>query len=191
MEGLGVGTWDSFKPVRKLSWENIAQAIHDTVTMDDILPVFAPSIPRKGRRCPCPIHNGKDYNFSYTDYGYKCFSCGASGDVIAFVKEMQGLPTRAEAMQQINDAFHLGLDIHTELSSDALAEVNRRRAEAERKQKALDEWWDEYHRLWDEWIRLDRIRSSADPMSAEYANAVKTIDSVSHDINLHLDKEPG
>lgn len=184
-----MGTWDSYKPERRMGWEDIAQAIRSTVTMDDILPVFAPSTPRKHRRCPCPIHNGKDYNFSYTDNGYRCFVCGASGDVIAFVKELHGLSTRAEAMQQINDAFHLGLDFHAEMNAEVRAEVNKRRAEAERKKQESQAWWDEYHRLWDEWIRLDQIRSTAHPMSALYAKAVKNIDTIAYQIDS-LPPEP-
>ena len=77
-----------YHPERRVSWEDVAETIRETVTMDDVLSVYAPSTPRKGRRCPCPIHNGKDYNFSYTDKGYKCFVCNSSGDVITFIKEV-------------------------------------------------------------------------------------------------------
>ena len=43
-------------------------------------------------RGPCPFHHGKDPNFSVTaGGGYKCFSCGDSGDVFTFVMKHLGL----------------------------------------------------------------------------------------------------
>ena len=42
-------------------------------------------------RGPCPFHHGKDPNFSVTANGYKCFSCGDSGDVFTFVRKHLGL----------------------------------------------------------------------------------------------------
>jgi DNA primase len=42
-------------------------------------------------RGPCPFHHGKNANFSVTQYGYKCFVCGESGDVFTFVQKHLGL----------------------------------------------------------------------------------------------------
>ena len=71
--------WEkAYKPERKANIEDIVAIIHDSVTMEDVLSVYSPSTPRRGHRCPCPIHNGKDFNMSYTDHGYKCFVCRGS-----------------------------------------------------------------------------------------------------------------
>lgn len=44
-------------------------------------------------RGPCPLHQGKDPNFSiFGDRAhYKCFVCGKSGDVFNFIMEKEGL----------------------------------------------------------------------------------------------------
>ncbi|MEO7084052.1 MAG: DNA primase [Gemmatimonadaceae bacterium] len=42
-------------------------------------------------RGPCPFHHGKHANFSVNDHGYKCFVCGASGDVFTFVQKHVGV----------------------------------------------------------------------------------------------------
>ena len=176
--------WDDFRPERKANWEDIAQAIHDAVTMEDVLAMYSPSTPIRHHRCPCPLHNGKDYNFSFTDHGYKCFVCGASGDVIAFVKEVCELATRADAMKRINADFGLSLPIDCTLSDIQSATLALRRAEAEKKKAEEDAWWDEYHRLTDEWIELDKVKRTADPSSEEYADAAKRIDFISFQLEM-------
>lgn len=157
--------WSSlYRPERRASWEDIAQAIRDTVTMDEVLSVYFPHLPRRGHRCPCPLHNGKDFNFSYTEHGYKCFVCGASGDVIALVKEACELATRADAMKRLNADLRLNLPIQGEVSAERGPELARRRAEAEQRKKAVESWNSRYNDLMDEWVRLDKIlRSSASP----------------------------
>lgn len=182
--------WTSaYTPERRAEWSDIAQAIRDAVTMDDVLSAYCPNTPRRNHRCPCPIHAGTDFNFSYTRDGYKCFVCGASGDVVALVKETCELSTRAEAMKRINADFRLNLPIGTALNVEACAEIAKRRKEAEKKQKEVEAWRNRYHAILDEWIRLDFIRRTADPNSDEYADAVKRIDKVADDLDS-LPPEP-
>lgn len=180
----------SYKPERMAEWEDIAAAIRESVTMDEILAMYCPSTPRRHRRCPCPLHNGRDPNFSYTDHGYKCFVCGASGDAIGFVKEVCELATRSDAMKRINADFRLNLPIECEISTQQSAEISMRRAEAKRKEEAAQAWKSEYERLMDEWIKLDMAKRTADPASDSYAHAVKNIDRVSYELDALLDKEP-
>lgn len=148
--------------------------------MEDVLEHYCPSTPRRQHRCPCPIHNGKDFNFSYLDHGYRCFSCGATGDVVKFVQQILELPNRSDAMKRINADFGLGLPIGVALSDSQSANLALKRAEASAKKAAEDAWLDEYHALTDEWIRLDKVRRTADPMSDEYAEAVKSIDRIGY-----------
>jgi hypothetical protein len=61
-----------------------------------------------------------------------------------------------------------------------------KRAEAEAKRAAEQAWENEYHRLTDEWIRLDKIKRTADPESDEYISAVKTIDFISFQLDMLL-----
>lgn len=155
-----------------------AAAIRDAVTMADVLSVYCPSLPRHGKRCPCPLHNGRDYNFSYSTHGFKCFVCGESGDVISFVKTVFGLPSMMDAMRRIDADFRLNLFADSAMDAEITARVQRHRAETEKRKQENEKQTAEYHRLLDKWIALDRIRRTADPMSDEYAEAVKTIDAI-------------
>lgn len=176
----------AYHPERLASWDEIAESIRSSVTMWDVLAMYRSDLQPRGRRVPCPIHNGKDYNFSFTDKGYKCFVCGASGDVIAFVKEVCELSTRADAMKRINKDFGLGLPIGEPISATQSANLALRKAEAEKRSAERQAWEDEYHRLLDWWIELDKIKRTAEPDSDEYADAVKIIDFVNFQLEMLL-----
>lgn len=178
-----------YKRESKASWEDITNAIRDSVSMDDVLDVYATSVPRRNHRMPCPIHDGKDPNFSYTPKGYKCFVCGSSGDVISFVKDKLGLATRGDAMKRLNADLHLNLPLDTALTSAQSAEIERRRADAEKKRRAMEEWQKRYWRLLDAWIRADKERESTDPLSDEYTALTEKMQFFSDQIN-GLPEEP-
>ena len=89
-------------------------------------------------------------------------------------------------MRRINADFHLSLPINCTLSAIQSANLALKRKEAEEKRKAEQAWEDEYHRLTDEWVRLDTIKRTADPSSEEYADAVKNIDFVSFQLDMLL-----
>ena len=177
-----------FSPERKADWGDIAAEIREAVTMEDVLHAYAPSVQTRNHRCPCPIHNGKDMNFSFTRTGYKCFVCGASGDAIGFVQTMCGL-SRTDAMKRINADFRLNLPISCTVSAIQSADLALKRAEREKKEKAHAEWEETYHSLWAEWIECDKAKRTADPESETYANAVKRIDYIAYLIDT-LPSEP-
>ena len=178
-----------FSPERKADWSDIAGEIREAVTMEDVLHAYAPSVQTRNRRCPCPIHNGKDLNFSFTRTGYKCFVCGESGDVIKFVQTMCGYHDRTDAMKRINADFRLNLPISCTISAIQSADLALKRAEREKKEKAHAEWEETYHSLWAEWIECDKAKRTADPESEEYAHAVKRIDYLAYRID-NLPPEP-
>lgn len=187
---MGTEWSKGYRPERTASWDDIAQTIHDSVTMDEVLSVYCPEIPRRHGRCPCPIHNGTDYNFSYSKLGYKCFVCGASGDVIGFVKDLLRLATRPDAMRRMNADLHLNIPMCGEtISAETSAEMDRRRRKAESREAMRTAWWNLYHHYTDEWIECDKAKRTADPNSEEYATAVKRIDYLNYCIN-GLPEEP-
>lgn len=184
---LSVGRWGAvmdwskeYKTERRIDWADVAQTIRDTVSMDDVLDVYAPEIPRRNHRCPCPFHNGKDFNMSYMYSGYKCFVCGVGGDVIAFVKDKLGLATRADAMKRINADFHLNIPIDRNITTAENSEIAKRREAAERKRKEITDWNELYDRLMDEWCRCDREKMNSEPMSDEWCNAVKRLEYIGY-----------
>lgn len=177
-----MGTWDNFKAERRVSMDDIAQTIHDSVSMEDVLGAYCPGIPRKHHRCPCPIHNGRDYNFSYTEHGYKCFVCGASGDVVGFVKEVLGYRTRPDAMKRISADFNLGLDLGADITPEISAKVQEARARAQKRSEEIKAWSNNYDALMDEWCTLDRlIRLTDDPV--KQAKAMERIVEVQYELD--------
>ena len=178
-----------FAPERKIDWADIADFIRDAVPMVHAIDYYYPELTPRHGRIPCPLHGGKDYNFSLHGSVYKCFVCGATGDVITFVKETQGCSTRVDAMKRINADFMLHLPIDANVTAEFSKEMARRRAEREKKEKAHEEWEETYRSLWAEWIECDKAKRTADPESEEYANAVKRIDYVAYRLNA-LPSEP-
>ena len=152
-----MGTDWGYKRNRTATAEEIADTIHAGVTIQDALRLYCPSTEIRHHRCPCPIHNGKDLNFSFTDQGYRCFVCGASGDVINLVKDVLGYSTRSAAMQRICEDFHLPVAFNAPLNAETSEKVKRLREEAERKRREKEEWEEKYHKALDEWIELDKV----------------------------------
>ena len=60
-------------------------------------------------------------------------------------------------MRIIDRDFNLHLPIDGECNLSFRAEMDRRRAEADRRQKQIDDWEQEYTRLWNEFVELDKI----------------------------------
>lgn len=175
-----------YKRERKATWKEIAQVIRDSVTMEEVLRAYCPDLRIRHNRCPCPLHNGKDDNFSITAHGFKCFVCGASGDSIEFVKSYLGLPSRVDAMKRINADLRLRLAIDECMSIEQDREIRARVEQAKAEREKEEAWWDEYHRLLDEWIEYDKVRRTAAWESEEYKAAVTNIDRVAYELDCHL-----
>ena len=72
--------------------DEVVERVRDEADIVSIIGEFV-KLKRVGNsyRGPCPFHHGKDPNFSVMANGYKCFSCGDSGDVFTFVRKHLGL----------------------------------------------------------------------------------------------------
>jgi DNA primase len=73
---------------------------------------------RKGRRFSglCPFHSEKTPSFSVVDDDgfYHCFGCGAHGDAISFLREMDGLDFM-EAIERLSDMAGLAMPKSTHI----------------------------------------------------------------------------
>ncbi|MBU5306073.1 CHC2 zinc finger domain-containing protein [Eubacterium callanderi] len=83
-----------------------ADLIKASLTMRELLGMYGLAGNSRHNRIPCPIHDGKDRNFSFTDFGFKCFVCGAEGGLVHFVELYRGLSFEA-ALEEINGHFRL------------------------------------------------------------------------------------
>ena len=64
--------------------------------------------------CCCPFHDDHDASLKLysDDRGFFCFGCGKGGDTIRLVREVRNCSFR-EALEWLNKAFKLGIDIPT------------------------------------------------------------------------------
>ena len=113
---------------------NIAENIKQLISMEDVLQQYGFPTARNGR-IPCPLHNGKDNNFSYKGQYFKCFVCGEGGTVIDFVMKLFDLNFR-QAVLRLNADFQLGLTDSKPDRAARSAALEARREEQRRKAQA-------------------------------------------------------
>ena len=117
------------------------EAIKEQVSMQDAIALYAPGSTARHNRIPCPIHNGANFNLSFTDRLYHCFACGSGGDVISFTQHVFELDFRA-AIDKLNADFNLGIPLTAVRRSENSARPNKdtarswRNASEKRKRNA-------------------------------------------------------
>ena len=99
--------------------------------MQDVLERYGFKTSPRGR-IPCPLHNGKDANFSYKRDYFHCFVCGAGGSVIDFVMLLFDI-TFPQAIVRLSTDFNLGLSNDTPTPQERSELIKARRREAEKK----------------------------------------------------------
>lgn len=101
----------------KLNQDTISE-ISNRLEIEEVVGDFV-SLKRKGQylwAC-CPFHNEKTPSFSVTPAKgiYKCFGCGAAGDAIQFVMDLEGY-SYLEAMKYLAKKY--GIEIQEEEQTD-------------------------------------------------------------------------
>ena len=112
-----------------------ADLIKASLTMRELLGMYGLARNSRHNRIPCPIHDGKDRNFSFTDFGFKCFVCGAEGGLVHFVELYRGLSFEA-ALEEINGRFRLWED-YPELESVESSRNQHKKDSAFRSRRAI------------------------------------------------------
>lgn len=191
-EAWDVNWSENYKREERATWEDIAGMIRDSVTMSNAIEAYTPEYIPRNRRMPCPIHNGKDYNFSFTTTGFRCFVCNESGDVIEFTRLVRGLKSRTDAMKLLNKDFYLHLPLDREITGEESFVVERRRkaaAEREQEQKRL---FTIYHSALNYYTFLDKMKQdfkpkTEDDITYQYVYACRRIDAAWHDVECAAD----
>lgn len=175
---------------QKVEIGDVARAIREAVTVEEALSVYAPQYHPRNRRCPCPIHHGEDYNFSFTDHGFRCFVCGASGDVIDLVKAVCELATRGDAMKRINQDMRLNLPLVGEAATAQQSkEMRERKERAENRRQEIEAWNERYETLMDDWAEQDKIIHSETASPADKAAAHERMTIIDYKL-LSMPEEP-
>jgi hypothetical protein len=87
--------------------------------------MFGIQIDRHGKAL-CIFHNDTHPSMSFKDGHFTCFSCGAHGDVFDLVSKITG-STGFETAKQLNDAFHLGLDLDKPVKQADITKLHHER----------------------------------------------------------------
>lgn len=111
-------------------YENIDR-VKDSVTMPELVKRYGFE-PNRAGYIPCPFHNEKTASLKVWEDHYKCFGCGAHGDIISFVQNYEHLGFN-ESIAAINRDFQLGIPFEENVSlrdkRNRDREVARRAAE--------------------------------------------------------------
>ena len=110
------------------------EIVKDSVDIVDAAQRYGIDVNRH-KKALCPFHDDHNPSLSFKGQRFKCFACGAGGDVIDLVGHLANLPP-LDTVRELNDTFRLRLDIDKPVPS---AEVKRQKRLVERK-KALKEW---------------------------------------------------
>ena len=163
---------------------NFAEDIKRAVTMRQVVEYYGLTINRAGF-VNCPFHRERTASMRIYDDNYHCYGCEASGDVITFVRNMDGLGF-IEACEKLNTAFSLGLPIGEKISPRAEREAGRRAWQRRKEIQARKEaagaaeqaFWDAY----DEWLTnlsaAEKLapKSKLEALTDEYIDAVMATD---------------
>lgn len=143
----------------------IASTIKERVPMRDAAVLYGLAIPARGHP-RCPFHDEKDGSLKLYADGYKCFGCGAHGDVIDYVSRLFGL-SPVSAMEKLNTDFGLCLQIGKgdcgKPSAKLRAEAEKRKRLQEKRRANLEAANIMYWQALDRWMLLDRLKSDYEP----------------------------
>lgn len=89
-----------------------------------------------GKRAFCPFHDdGRHPALAFKEGKFNCFACGAHGDSIDFVQQLNGV-SNLEAARQLNADFGLGLSDSLP-NWEALSKMRRDRIAQRQKEQAV------------------------------------------------------
>ena len=112
-----------------------ADYIKSHITMEDVIEKYHKAGKHRGRTS-CPFHGGENDNLGYDSRVYHCFVCGAKGDVIEFVRQLENL-SFPDALTMLDRDFGLGLNALDD-SERAAAEAAQRKREADERRRSSE-----------------------------------------------------
>jgi DNA primase len=96
------------------------QRIKDSADIVDVVQDFL-SLKKKGQNywACCPFHNEKSPSFSVAPAKgiYKCFGCGAAGDSVKFVMDLEGL-SYPEALKYLANKYNIEIEEDNSVATD-------------------------------------------------------------------------
>ena len=115
----------------------------------------------------CPFHSEKTASCKVypKDNSFYCYGCGASGDVISFVRLLYGLDFRQACVRLEADFGLVGV---SDSASPELSERAKKRNAEKAEYKALNARFVRYNQI----IRDSKPKAQGEPLSPEFAKAI-------------------
>lgn len=126
------------------------EIVKDSVDIVDAAERYGITVSRY-KKALCPFHDDHHPSLSFKEQRFKCYACGASGDVIDLIGHLANL-SPLDTVRELNDTFHLRIDVDKHVPSE---EIKRRKLVAEGK-RAFKEWERWAHNTMAEYFRALR-----------------------------------
>lgn len=149
-----------------MSKARLADLIKNKIDLQSVMEHYGTQFDRMGKAL-CPFHSDNHPSLSIKNERYKCWACGASGDMFDFVQNLYG-DSFMEAIERINRDLGLGIDtkLNAPKNNKAIATAQRQKLAREelkqvRRAKVLE--LTEKHRIafkngdYEEASRLEEI----------------------------------
>ena len=165
------------------------QDIKDQVSMPELLAEFGYKPNRAGYIC-CPFHHEKTASLKVWEDHYKCFGCGASGDVIKFVEDYLHIGF-TDAMDEINQRFELNLPFREHKTLREILEAEQRRKLRQLQVAQSRTPYERFAELTVEWAKYDAIMMKYQyPKNDEEAEKFAVAKSKRDAVEVELDNLP-
>lgn len=161
------------------------QRVKEAVDISEVAQHFG-LVPDRRGWCCCPFHGEKTPSFHLYQQRYHCFGCDAHGDVMDLVAALLDVPL-LEAAKEINEVFHLGIDLGTPADPVAVA-----MADAERERKRQFQAWRKdallvltrrFRALW-LMVKVGGALVVPGSIPDAYANALREIETIGYYLDL-------
>ncbi|WP_049945280.1 CHC2 zinc finger domain-containing protein [Butyrivibrio sp. AC2005] len=96
---------------------SVFEKVKAHISAGTVITDYGVKVGKNGMAC-CPFHNDKHPSMKVDEKHYHCFGCGAHGDAISFVAQMEGLSNYDAACKIIKD---YGLPIETNHGGSEMA----------------------------------------------------------------------
>ena len=119
-----------------MSKARLADLIKNRIDLQYVMEHYGTHFNRTGSAL-CPFHSDNHPSLSIKNERYKCWACGASGDMFDFVQNLYG-DTFTEAIERINRDLGLGIDtkLNASKNNKAIATAQRQKLAREELKKA-------------------------------------------------------
>lgn len=119
-----------------MSKARLAELVKNRIDLQYVMEHYGTQFDRRGNAL-CPFHSDNHPSLSIKNERYKCWACGASGDMFDFVQNLYG-DSFVEAIERINRDLGLGIDtkLNAPKNNKAIAIAQRQKSAREELKRA-------------------------------------------------------